>query len=119
LTSVPAVVAPVPQQVTAPVVAAPRTTPVGSIRPAVGVAPLRTSPSAVLALTGLIALLLVAVGRSVGNPAPAMLYARVERRRLDRVHRPEVVAALVPDLPRQEQSRQGRRPMSSAASTVT
>ena len=59
-------------------------------------------------------LLLVLVAWSVGEQAHPLAFARAERRRRDRIARGPVVVPVQP-----MQTRQGRRPASSATSTVT
>ena len=73
-------------------------------------APARASEGGFALAGALGALLLGLVGWSVGENADVRAYARAERRRLDRVR----LAVAQP-----AQIRQGRRPVASAASTVT
>ena len=122
---------PVPQSVpappqTAPVVAAPTgaVVPVAPADRSRVLAQARTSPTALWSLAALIGLLLLAVARVAGNTAGPAAFARLERERLDRI-RLVVPTLVVPDyvpdlLPVSvPQRRHGRRPISSATSTVT
>lgn len=126
----PLVTAPVPQAagpapVTAPVTAGPPAA-LPSV-PSTQLAAARTSPGAVAVLAGAVAVLLLAVARVVGNTAGPAAFARAERAGLDRIRlrAPLATGALVAAppvaaLPAQvPQRRQGRRPISSATSTVT
>lgn len=97
-------------------VAAPTVTPV-QVRAA------RRASEAGLAVATLLGVLLLAlVGWTLGADAHPMAFARTERRRADRLRRGQLVVAPVarPQASGQvAQRRQGRRPASSAASTVT
>jgi hypothetical protein len=89
-------------------------------RAAVVLPPPRYSTGALYSFAGLLVLLLVAVSRAVGDTAGPLAQARAERRRLDRLRRPAPGSVVVPvPVGQAVQSRQGRRPMSAAASTVT
>jgi hypothetical protein len=115
-----------------PDVAAPLTAPTQPALPAAAAAarataralpPARTSTGALWSLAAFVGLLLVGVSRVAGNTAGPYALARLERERLDRLRLqvPAVVSAPLSALqPAQvPQRRHGRRPMSSATSTVT
>jgi hypothetical protein len=114
---VPQVVAPTVQPAPAVAVApqpAPQVPPAAApvLRAALVRAPARASEGGFALAGALGALLLALVGWSVGENADVRAYARAERRRLDRLRLATPVAQPV-------QMRQGRRPVASAASTVT
>lgn len=100
------------------------------LRQAVSRAPFRASAAGFAAAVALGLLLLVLVGWSLGEMTDPRWLARQERRRLDRLVRGAVVIpAVLPGAepvrrsrrwtPQPTQSRQGRRPRSTATSTVT
>ena len=91
----------------------------------------RTSPTALWALAAMVGLLLLAVARVAGDTYGPRAFARLERERLDRVRLRAPIALIAPVLPLESrqpvaslrrqvpQTRQGRRPIASATSTVT
>ncbi len=130
------VVAPIPGFASAPVTESftpPMPAPVPAAPPAVAPAPVAAAPpvaaavpvvhsraagrasQAGLAAGGLVGLVLLgAVGWALGDSADPRTFARAERRRRDRLARGPLVLSRQP-----RQIRQGRKPLSSAASTVT
>ena len=108
---------------TAPV--APPVAEVAAPRQAATRAPFRASTAGFAAAGALALLLLGLIGWSMGEMADPRWFARVERRRLDRLVRGAVVVPAETRVAGRRrsaqptQSRQGRRPRSRATSTVT